>query len=135
MPQKIDEIELYFESQPEYKFKVMLATNDQERTTGLMFRTAENLSEHQGMLFVFKDFAPRTFWMRNTYLQLDIIYLDADKKIVSIVENAQPLSDKALPSIYPAKYVVEIRGNLSKQLNLKTGYSAIFELPKNIVIE
>ena len=112
-----------------HKFEVSLAVTEKQQTKGLMFVRDSDLSEHQGMLFVFPNEAHRVFWMRNTYVSLDIIYIDADKNVVSLVENAATLSDTPLPSMFPAKYVVEIRGGLAKKIGITRGAKAVFELP------
>ena len=63
----------------------------------------------------------RSFYMKNTLITLDIIYLDDNNIIVSIQENAEPLDEATLPSGFPAKYVLEINGGLSQQLNIEVG--------------
>ncbi len=72
-------------------FTVELATNDAERERGLMFR--KTLPEGRGMLFDFKEVRPVAFWMHNTYIPLDMIFIRADGHILSIAENTKPLSD------------------------------------------
>jgi uncharacterized membrane protein (UPF0127 family) len=79
------------------------------------------MAEQVGMLFVFPDNEPRSFWMKNTYLPLDIIYLDPNLKVGSIVKNAQPLSLTKRTSEGPAKYVVEVRSGLADKWGIKKG--------------
>ena len=110
-----------------HEFKVVLALTKEQQARGLMFVKDSELSEHQGMLFVFPDERPRAFWMHNTYVSLDIIYIDANKNVVSLVEDAPTLSDTPLPSIFPAKYVVEIRGGLAKKIGITIGSKAVFD--------
>jgi len=85
------------------------------------------------MLFIFPDIRMRSFYMKNIYIPLDIIYLDSDKHIVSIQENAKPLDETSLPSLFPAQYVLEINAGLSEKLNLKVGDNMEFttDISKN----
>src|SRR5699024_12235641 len=84
---------------------VAIADNDQERNQGLM--DVRNLPADKGMLFIFDENKPRGFWMANTPLPLDIIFVNADKEIVRIHHNAQPFSEKSLTTDKPAQYVIE----------------------------
>ncbi len=128
----VRKIPLVFNS-TSHQFKVELAANDEQRVRGLMFR--EELNDNAGMLFLFSDEIPRSFWMKNTLISLDIIYLDEYKRIVSIAKRAKPLDETSLPSIFPAQYVLEIRGGLSDELGIKNGDMALFTLPVDFVIE
>ena len=99
--------------------EVEFAKNDEERALGLMYRSS--MDEHQGMWFIFPEEAPRSFYMRNTEIPLDIIYLDKDKKVVSIAKNARPYDETSLPSEKPAMYVLEINGGLSDKWGMEKG--------------
>ncbi|EKY13023.1 DUF192 domain-containing protein [Capnocytophaga sp. oral taxon 324] len=99
--------------------EVEFAKNDIERSLGLMYRSS--MDEHQGMWFIFPEEAPRSFYMRNTEIPLDIIYLDKDKKVVSIAKNARPYDETSLPSEKPAMYVLEINGGLSDKWGIEKG--------------
>ena len=101
------------------QFDIEIAESDYETQTGLMHR--QSMQIDRGMLFIFPDIRMRSFYMKNTYIPLDIIYLDSDKHTVSIQENAKPLDETSLPSLFPAQYVLEINAGLSKKLNLKVG--------------
>lgn len=101
------------------QFDIEIAESDYETQTGLMHR--QSMQNDRAMLFIFPDVKMRSFYMKNTYMPLDIIYLDKDKRIVSIQENAKPLDETSLPSLFPAKYVLEINAGLSEKLNLKVG--------------
>lgn len=101
------------------RFQVELADTDAERAQGLMFRGS--MPADRGMVFVFDRAAPQSFWMRNTYIPLDIIYIGADGRIVSIAKNAQPLNETPLPSGVPARYVLEINAGLSDRLGIAPG--------------
>lgn len=98
---------------------VEFAKNEMERSLGLMYRSA--MDEHQGMWFIFPEEAPRSFYMRNTEISLDIIYLDKDKKVVSIAKNARPYDETSLPSEKPAMYVLEINGGLADKWGIDKG--------------
>jgi uncharacterized membrane protein (UPF0127 family) len=76
------------------------------RKLGLMYRT--EMEPTHGMLFVFPDNEVRNFWMKNTHISLDIIYLGSDLSVVSIIEKAEPFTETQLPSGKPAKYALEV---------------------------
>ena len=105
------------------EFNMETADTEYKRTIGLMYR--KKMDDNQAMLFVFPDEQPRYFWMHNTYIPLDIIFLDARRKIVSVQKNARPLNDQSLPSGKPAQYVLEIKGGLFDRLGLKEGDSLV----------
>jgi len=105
-------------------FDIELAEDEYETQTGLMHRSS--LQNNQAMLFIFPDVKMRSFYMKNTLISLDIIYLDEAKKVVSIQKNAKPMDETSLPSTAPAKYVLEINGGLSNQLNIVEGDSISF---------
>lgn len=100
-------------------FQVEVADSDRERAYGLMCRKA--MAPDRGMLFVFPQAEPQAFWMRNTLIPLDIIYIGADGRVVSITRNARPLSDTPLPSAGPAKYVLELAGGRAAEIGLLPG--------------
>lgn len=100
-------------------FDIEIAKTEYETQTGLMYR--DSMRENRGMLFVFDDASPRYFYMKNTRLPLDIIYVSEDKKIVSFYENTEPFNETSLPSKAPAKYVLEINGGLIDKLGIRVG--------------
>ena len=103
--------------------QVEIADDDYQRETGLMYRTS--MKEEQGMLFMFEDEQPRGFYMKNTNIPLDIIFLNSENKIVSITRNAKPRSLETIPSNEPAQYVLEVNAGLTDQWNLEVGDSLI----------
>ena len=103
--------------------KLEIADDDYQRETGLMYR--QSMEADQGMLFIFDNEQPRGFYMKNTHIPLDLIFLDAQNKIVSITKDAKPESLETIPSNVPAQYVLEINGGLSDQWNLAVGDSLI----------
>lgn len=98
---------------------IEVAADEYERQTGLMYRNS--MENNQAMLFIMDSEAPQSFYMKNTRIPLDIIYVNAAKQIVSIQKNAQPMDKRSLPSGAPAKYVLEVNGGLSDQWNLQAG--------------
>lgn len=82
------------------------AETAEEQEIGLMYR--REMQENQGMLFIGKQEEEKGFWMKNTYIALDIIYVNAEKEIVSIGKYAKPQSTESIPSGAPAQYVVEV---------------------------
>ena len=100
-------------------FKVEIADDDAERAQGLMFRT--NLAPDAGMLFTWSRAAPRAFWMKNTYIPLDIIYIGAGGQIVSIAAMAEPFSEEPIPSHGDALGVLEIAGGRAAELGIDIG--------------
>jgi uncharacterized membrane protein (UPF0127 family) len=100
-------------------FTVELATNDAERERGLMFR--KELPEGRGMLFDFQHEQPVAFWMHNTYIPLDMIFIRGDGRILSIAENTKPLSDALVPSGGPVRAVLEVIGGTARKLGIAPG--------------
>jgi uncharacterized membrane protein (UPF0127 family) len=100
-------------------FNVELAVTDEEKTKGLMYRPY--LEKNNGMLFVYDDEGIKNFWMKNTLIPLDLIWINEDMEVVFVKEKAQPCSDSC-PIITPnkkAKYVLEINSGLVKELNIR----------------
>jgi len=104
-------------------FTVEVASNEGTREQGLMCRS--QLADNQGMLFEFQDAYERTFWMKDTLIGLDIIYIAPDGRIVSIQKNAKPLDRTPLPSRGAASGVLEVRAGLSDELGMKPGDKVI----------
>jgi len=103
-------------------FHVQVADNELTRATGLMFRT--DMPANEGMIFLFDEPQQLTFWMKNTLIPLDMIFIDNDWKVVSIQKSAQPCkADPCVlyPSEVPAKYVLEINAGLSDKLGIQKG--------------
>ena len=100
-------------------FKVEIADNDAEREQGLMFRTS--LAPNAGMLFEWDRPSPRAFWMKNTYIPLDIIYIGVNGRILSIAAMAEPFSETPIPSHGDAKGVLEIPGGRAAELGINIG--------------
>lgn len=103
---------------------IEIADTDFDIQTGLMYR--DSMEKDQGMLFVFEDNEDRFFYMKNTKIPLDLIYISANKKIVSFQKNAKPFDESSLPSNAPAKYVLEINTGLVDQHSILVGDSISF---------
>ncbi len=113
--------------------QVEIAHSRDSRTRGLMWR--RSLAAGQGMLFLFSEEQTLNFWMHNCFISLDLIFLDAQRRIVGIVENAPPHNDQARGPGRPAQYVLEVPGGWAQQVGLKVGSPAEFEGTQGIVIE
>ena len=88
----------------------------------------KDMESDQGMLFIFEGEAPRGFYMKNTLIPLDLIFLDSDQKVVSISRNARPEDLETIPSGVPAQYVLEIKAGLADRWNIQEGDSISFKL-------
>lgn len=102
-----------------HAFSVELATTEAERARGLMFR--KELPEGHGMLFDFKQEQPVSFWMHNTYIPLDMIFIAGDGRIVRIAENTQPQSDRLIPSGAPVRAVLEVIAGTARKFGIAPG--------------
>ncbi|MCB9965797.1 MAG: DUF192 domain-containing protein [Rhodospirillales bacterium] len=104
-------------------FQVEAATTEAERSRGLMFR--KEMAGDHGMIFLFSDVRPRAFWMKNTFLPLDILFLDETGKIVSIRQGV-PLSEDGIFSGAPAKAAVELNQGTAEMFGLLEGDTVYF---------
>jgi uncharacterized membrane protein (UPF0127 family) len=102
-----------------HDFTVELALTDAARQQGLMYR--RSLDADKGMLFVFTDDQPRAFWMKNTYIPLDIIFIRKDGRIANIVARAEPETLTQRRSRGPAVAVLEIAGGRAAELGIAAG--------------
>jgi uncharacterized protein len=100
-------------------FMVELAVNDEERARGLMYR--KELPEGRGMLFDFGQEQDVAFWMKNTYVPLDMIFIRADGTIRRIAANTEPLSERTVPAGGPVRYVLEVIGGTARKLGIEPG--------------
>lgn len=104
---------------PAAAFWLELAVTASEHEKGLMFR--RSLPDDWGMLFIYPDEAQRSFWMQNTFIALDMIFITADGTVDSIIAQAEPLTRTPRTSDGAARYVLEIRGGRAAELGLKPG--------------
>ncbi len=108
-------------------FTVELAVTPQEQARGLIFR--ESLDLDKGMLFIFENGEESSFWMKNTLIDLDIIWINEKKEVVFVSKNAQPCNSIPCPVINPnvkAQYVLELNGGTADKIGLEVGDKAIF---------
>lgn len=103
----------------ERTFQVEIADDPRERARGLMFR--RSMGSEEGMLFDFFEEQPASFWMRNTYIPLDMIFIKADGTVDSIAERTTPLSERSVPSKGPVRFVLEINAGLTDELGIEPG--------------
>ena len=104
------------------RFTIEIASDDASREHGLMERT--KMDADHGMLFVFDDDAPRAFWMKNTKIPLDMLFFDADRKLVSVQRNVPPCQADPCPAYSsgaPARYVLELNAGQADKLKLTSG--------------
>lgn len=101
------------------KLDIEIANSPYERQTGLMYRTI--LEKNQGMLFIFDKESFLTFYMKNTYIPLDLIFINDNKEIVSIYKNSKPNNTSSISSKLPSKYVLEVNEGFCENYNLKIG--------------
>ncbi len=102
-----------------HTFSVELVANDADRAKGLMFR--RELPEGRGMLFDFQRDQDVSMWMQNTYISLDMIFINADGRIRRIAENTTPLSTAIIPSGGPVRGVLEVIAGTAKKFGIKPG--------------
>ena len=119
MFKKSGELTVLTSSGASVKIDIQIARTEFDRQLGLMFR--KSMNENQGMLFIFPDVRVRSFWMRNTEIPLDMIFVDTSKRIINIARNTTPYSDVSYPSDGPAKYVIEVNGGFSDRHNISKG--------------
>jgi uncharacterized membrane protein (UPF0127 family) len=96
-----------------------IADNDQERSQGMMYRSS--MSYDRAMLFIMQYEREQSFWMRNTKMSLDIMYVNGDLEIVTIYKHTQPYSESPIPSFKKAKYVVETSAGFCDRFGIEEG--------------
>ncbi|MET0231273.1 MAG: DUF192 domain-containing protein [Rhodanobacteraceae bacterium] len=104
------------------RFTIEIAEDEPSREHGLMDRT--KMDDDHGMLFIFEDDAPRAFWMKNTKIPLDMIFLDSNRRVVSVAHDAAPCIADPCPAYSsgaPARYVLELNAGQAARLGLTSG--------------
>jgi uncharacterized protein len=102
-----------------HHYEVEIANNEPTREHGLMDR--HEMAANHGMLFEFPERAPVTFWMKDTYIPLDMIFIDTDGAVRAVFENAKPQSESLIPSGVAVVGVLELNGGQAKAIKLKVG--------------
>lgn len=124
-----DRLQVNIGDQP---YSLEIAATPLARQKGLMYR--KNLEANSGMLFIFDGVGIQSFWMKNTFIPLDMIWLNEQKEIVYIKENAQPCENvvqaicQSIVPLKPALYVIELNAGDVQKLNLKVGDKIDFEI-------
>ncbi|WP_170936942.1 MULTISPECIES: DUF192 domain-containing protein [Rhodomicrobium] len=98
---------------------VEVADNDQERSKGLMFR--RSMGDDEGMIFLYPQDEEITMWMKNTYIPLDMVFVEADGTVHRIEERTEPFSESIIRSGGKVRAVIELNGGSAKRLGLKSG--------------
>jgi hypothetical protein len=128
--EKSDEVYYMFQKEGELTFSdslknqkakidIEIADTDYDRQLGLMKRIS--MEEKQGMLFIFPDETRQSFWMRNTLIPLDMMFINSNNEIVTIHKNTKVLSDQSYPSTSPALYVLEVNAGFANKYNIQVG--------------
>lgn len=102
-----------------HRFQVEIADTDAARTQGLMYR--QSLAPDAGMLFIFDVTAPVAFWMKNTYVPLDMVFIRADGRVQRVEADAEPLSERQIDSGAPVRYVLELLAGTAAKIGLTRG--------------
>lgn len=103
----------------EYEFSVEVVDTPESRAKGLMYVT--ELADDAGMLFDFKEERPVSFWMRNTFIPLDMIFVGTDGVVRNVHANARPHDPTGIPSDGPVQFVLEIPGGRAAEIGLQAG--------------
>jgi len=102
-----------------HRFKVEVATSPQQVEQGLMFR--RQMAADAGMLFLFERPDPAVFWMKNTFIPLDMIFIGTDGRILNIAERTIPLSETPVHAAGPTMAVLEVNGGTASRLGIRPG--------------
>lgn len=102
-----------------HPFRIEIAATPQTRATGLMFRKA--LDPDYGMLFDFHREAPVSFWMKNTFVSLDMIFIRADGTVANVATGTTPFSEEPVSSAAPVRFVLEVVAGTASKIGLKAG--------------
>jgi hypothetical protein len=116
----------------DYTFDVEMAVNGEDQERGLMFRT--QLNNDSGMLFLFDDEDSRTFWMKDTLIPLDMLFIAHDGTINHIHHNAKPQDETRITTDMPAMAVLEINGGLAGTLNIQEGDKVLHPAFRNVTV-
>ena len=108
---------------------IEIARGDSARARGLMDRTS--LPSRGGMLFFDEEARDQTFWMKNTLIPLDIIFISADSQVVNVVKNTRPLSEDRVSSTAPAQYVLEVKAGFADAYQVDSTTSVRWRLLNN----
>jgi hypothetical protein len=102
-----------------YSFDVFVAESDAQKLRGLMF--VRELPQQNGMLFIYRDTAVHSMWMKNTYIPLDILFIRGDGTVSSVARNTEPLSLRSISATEPVNYVLELNAGITERLSIDAG--------------
>lgn len=105
--------------------RVEVAAREKERNLGLMYR--RKLDPDAGMLFVYHSEAVHSFWMKNTYISLDLIFIGANKRVVGMIERTTPLSLESLKVDVPSRFILEVNAGFVDRHKIREGSRVVFE--------
>lgn len=109
----------------QHTFDIYLATEFEQQRRGLMF--VRTLADSTGMLFVYKEDAMHSMWMKNTFISLDMLFIRSDGTVSSVIRNTLPLSLESRGSVEPVRYVLELKGGVTRRLQIGDGSRMIWD--------
>lgn len=118
-PFEFDTLAIVTQEDVRHDFTVELAQSPEQRALGLMYR--QELAEDHGMLFIYPRSNEASMWMKNTYISLDMLFIDARGRVVKIAERTEPRSLRAISSGRPVRAVLELKGGTAERLGLTAG--------------
>ncbi|MGB0718923.1 MAG: DUF192 domain-containing protein [Bdellovibrionales bacterium] len=130
-PFMFDHLEIKTQDGKLYDFNIELALTQEQHARGMMYRTY--MAENAGMLFLFGDERMRSFWMKDTLIPLDIIFIRHDGEIHHIHHSAKPQDETGITSKHPSMAVLEIKGGMADDLGIKDGDIVIHPAFKNVL--
>jgi uncharacterized membrane protein (UPF0127 family) len=124
-------VELHGEAGERVRVRVEVANTPDKRAQGLMYRN--EIAADAGMLFLFPEEREHRFWMKNTLIPLDMLFIDGNRKIVGIVADARPLSTMPVGVEHPSRYVLEVNGGFASAHGVEVGWTVEFaDVPEEI---
>lgn len=112
-------------NQGQVTYQVEIADTPYLKSKGLMNR--KSMPQNNGMLFIFEKPQMISMWMKNTYIPLDMLFLDKSGKIIWIYENAKPLDETIISSQFPSSFVIELNAGQVREKNIQPGNQVIFK--------
>ena len=113
-----------------HEFIVEIAVTDRQHSLGLMFR--QSLAKNAGMLFDYKVPTSITMWMKNTFIPLDMIFINNDGKVINVVQRAIPFSENVISSLGKARGVLEVNGGTASRLGIIPGDKILHRISGNM---
>jgi uncharacterized membrane protein (UPF0127 family) len=108
-----------------YVFDVFVAESNTQKLRGLMF--VRELPQQNGMLFIYRDTALHSMWMKNTYIPLDILFIRGDGTVSSVARNTEPLSLRSIRATEPVNYVLELNAGVTQRLSIDAGSKMVLD--------